>query len=113
MDDPDMILSIDRYADRLTEKPIVRQRFGPQRVHFKHWHLNCGSLDSGIFFEHRGPKPESNEGYDKSRANTEITTHISRPHISGCERPLMIYNYFLTPSVSSFVRNRRHQSHPV
>src|SRR5204863_9061828 len=35
MDDPDVILRIDRYANGLAEDPVVRQRLRPQRVDFK------------------------------------------------------------------------------
>ena len=35
VNDPDVILGIDRHSDCLAENPVVRQRLGPQRVHFE------------------------------------------------------------------------------
>src|SRR5207248_3495126 len=35
MDDPHVILCVDRNADRLTENPFVRQRLRPQRIDFE------------------------------------------------------------------------------
>ena len=35
MNDPDVILRVDRDADRLAEDPVVRQRLGPQRIDFE------------------------------------------------------------------------------
>ena len=35
MDDPDVILRVGRNADGLAENPVVGQRLGPERIHFK------------------------------------------------------------------------------
>jgi hypothetical protein len=55
MDDPDMVVGIDRYADRLAQQPVVGQRLGPHRVHFKSRRListRCMNLQpSGTYSE--------------------------------------------------------------
>jgi hypothetical protein len=39
MDDPDMVLGIDRDARDLTQDPIVRQRPGPEWIDLEAWRL--------------------------------------------------------------------------
>ena len=55
MDNPDMVLRIDRHTDSHSENPMVRQRFRPHWVHFKPWRLDTGGLYSGSLLEHDGP----------------------------------------------------------
>ena len=38
MNDPDVVLGIDRHADDPAEDPVVRQRLRPQRIHLEHRH---------------------------------------------------------------------------
>ena len=44
MDDPDMVLRIDRDADRAPEQPVVGQRLRPHRIDLKNRHLRPGLL---------------------------------------------------------------------
>jgi hypothetical protein len=79
MDDPDMVLGIDGYADGLTLEPMVRQRLGPQRIHLEHGRLHCGSLDSGPLLQQGRPDSERNQKNRKCCPNTEITLHNPVP----------------------------------
>jgi hypothetical protein len=45
MDDPDVVLGIHTDADRPTHDPMVRQRFWPHWIHFKHGRLDSGCLN--------------------------------------------------------------------
>jgi len=35
VNDPDMILRVDRHADRRAQNPVIRQRLGPEGIDFK------------------------------------------------------------------------------
>jgi hypothetical protein len=54
MDNPDMVMGINRHADGHSENPMVRQGFRPHWVHFKPWRLDTGGL-YGSLLEHDGP----------------------------------------------------------
>ena len=79
MDDPDMVIGIHRYADRLPHEPMVRQRLGPQRVHLKsrRHHVGGSGLYRGPLAQHRGPHSEYNQECDKGRTHVEIPPHIA------------------------------------
>ena len=51
MNDPDVVLSINRDANGRTDAPMVRQWLRPQRVHLKHWRLHAGGFGYRPFFE--------------------------------------------------------------
>src|SRR5216683_2452354 len=76
MNDPDVVLGIDGNPDRHSNDPMVRHRFGPHRVHFKHWGLNRGGLDGGLLFQHSGSESERGDEREKGRADTQITLHV-------------------------------------
>ena len=44
MDDPDVIVGVDPDADGLAEHPVIRQRLGPQRIHFEARRLHAPLL---------------------------------------------------------------------
>src|SRR6516225_8484191 len=46
MNDPDVVLTVDRHADGHAEEPVIRQRLRPKGIDFKHRRLNSGSLNS-------------------------------------------------------------------
>src|SRR5580658_8532215 len=75
MDDPDVVLSIDRNADRVADDPMVRQRLGPHRIHFKPRRLNCPALVRSLLAQHNGTDSEDHEGGAKGRANAQIDLH--------------------------------------
>jgi hypothetical protein len=87
MNDPYVVLRIDRDADRHSDDPVVRHRFGPHRVHFKHWGLNRGGLDGGLLFQHPGSESERGDKRDKSRANRQFTLHMNHPPPWGAQLP--------------------------
>src|SRR5262249_4478771 len=45
VNDPDVILGVDRYADSLSENPMVRQRLRPQRIDFEPRRRGGSGLD--------------------------------------------------------------------
>ena len=70
MDDPDVVLRIDREADRLAEDPVVGQRLGPQRIHFEprrhHGRLRRDSRSS-----RRSTMPSASRAATKPRPDEE------------------------------------------
>ena len=75
MNDPDVILVIHRDADGLAHDPVVGQRLGPQRIHFKSRSLNSRGLDYGFFCQLVRPDAEGGNSREKSGANVEIAFH--------------------------------------
>ncbi len=51
MDDPHVILRVYRNTDGLAHDPVVRQRFRPQRVHFKARRNDSGRFHHRMSFE--------------------------------------------------------------
>src|SRR2546426_11786932 len=85
-----MILGIGRYADGLTEEPVIRQRLRPQRIHFKPRRHSCGTLQSPGFFDEIARDPERNDECEKDRTHVQITPHALPPFRKSvaalCER---------------------------
>ncbi len=54
MDNPDMVLGIDRHADGHSENPMVWQGLRPHWVHFKPWGLDTGGMYGRPLPEHDG-----------------------------------------------------------
>ena len=79
MDDPDIILRINGYADRHSDEPMVRQRLRPQRVHFKHRRLHGSRFNSGPLFQQRGSHSERHQEPQEYRSDTQISLHEPVP----------------------------------
>ena len=47
MNDPDMALGIHRHADGGAHHPVIGQRLGPHRVHFKPGRHHRGGVENG------------------------------------------------------------------
>src|SRR5439155_17833861 len=81
VNDPDMILSIDRHADRLTHNPMVRQRLRPQRIHFKPRSRYSGSLDSRSLLQEDTRYRKRPEQREKHRTRVNLTFHAQPPQM--------------------------------
>ena len=80
MNDPHMVLSIDGYSDRVSHDPVVRKRFGPHGVYFKHRRLNfgIGSRLHQSFLAICQQRDQHNE----SRTNQQITFRLHEFHLA-------------------------------
>ena len=72
MDDPDVILRIDRHADRVAQDPMVRQRLRPQRIDFKPRRLHAGGLRHRAVLQHLLADGQRGEHYQERHANIHI-----------------------------------------
>src|SRR5258706_489381 len=79
MNDPDVVLSIDRNSDRHPDEPVIRQWLRPQRVHFKHRRLYPGGLDGRSLLQQHRTNPKRGHEHQKYRSNVKITFHRSVP----------------------------------
>jgi len=53
VNDPDMIVGIDKDADGLSEHPMIGHRLRPHRIDFEARRLHCGLRGGGCLVEHR------------------------------------------------------------
>ena len=54
MNDPDVIVRIDGQADGLADDPMIRQRLGPERIHFEPGrHHGAGMNDASLAHQDR------------------------------------------------------------
>jgi hypothetical protein len=75
MDDPDVVMRVHIKADGLADDPVIRQRPGPQRIYFKPWGHNAGSLHAGSFADNRGTKSERGGECEYRGTHVDITFH--------------------------------------
>src|SRR5260370_32829771 len=75
MDDPNVILAVDRNSNGHAQQPVIRQRLRPERIDFKCGRLNSGGLNRGSLLQYRGPDPEQADNHEKSCALIEIAPH--------------------------------------
>ena len=77
MDDPDVILRVDRHADRLAEHPFVRQRLRPQRIDFEVRRLDDGRgrFDRRAAVERARRGSHTDQDRDEQRADTNAAVH--------------------------------------
>jgi hypothetical protein len=75
MKNPNMVLGIHRYADGFTEDPVIGQRLGPQRVHFKSGRHHRGGMNNGALPAHGGANGQRAEKNEKDRAHNETAPH--------------------------------------
>jgi hypothetical protein len=74
MDDPDVILSINRYANGHSHQPAIRQRFGPERVYLEaRRHDSLFALHTGSLLECAFGDGKGGERNNKKRADIKIT----------------------------------------
>ena len=64
MNDPDVVLTIDRNANGLAEDPMIGERLGPHGIDFKSWRLNRGGLDGGLFIKQRCRNSQGGEEHE-------------------------------------------------
>ena len=76
--DPDVVLPVDTEANRLSEHPVVRQRFGPERIDFKPRRLD-GRLRGNRSIERPLRDPEGEERGQERRARQESGACHRRP----------------------------------
>ena len=69
--DPDVVLRVDADADRLAEDPVVRQRLGPERIHFEPRRLN-GGLRADRSVERPLRDAERGQRGDEARADEQM-----------------------------------------
>src|SRR5262245_10857414 len=75
MNDPDVILRIDRHADGLAKNPVVRQRLRPKRIDFEaRSHFTCG-LYRNALLQYEAGYNKRGEHYQKGRTDVKITLH--------------------------------------
>ena len=79
VNDPDVILGVDRNADGHAQQPMIRQRLRPHGIDFKTRRLYARGFHGGALFEHRGTDAERDEERGKSEPDIEIAFHISPP----------------------------------
>src|SRR5438093_1146548 len=85
MDDPDVILGVDRHADRRAEQPVIGKRFRPHRIHFEARRLRAafglrrsGSLERELSDE------QCRQERDERAGNQQMTL---RPHTPPYQAP--------------------------
>src|SRR5262249_15132572 len=78
VDDPDVILRVDRHADRLTLIPVIRKRFRERRIDFKARHLHAAGLGLSRrrFLHQTLADTQSDEGGDERGANQKVTFSV-------------------------------------
>jgi hypothetical protein len=80
MDNPDVVVRIDRDADGLAKQPVVRQRLGPHRVDFEPRRLgSTGGMYDGALLEQGRSDSESDKHSGERDTDTEITFHDGYP----------------------------------
>ena len=85
---PDVVLRIDRDAVDGPEDPHLRQRFGPQPIHFEPRHLPARPRLRGDGFMPAPIQPENADRGQKCRPNTKSAP--PRPHKSAPPEPPVI-----------------------
>ena len=79
MNDPDVILRIDRYADRLAEDPMIGQRLRPQRVHFESRRLSPAASTAAFLSRITDPIPSATMIATSSHADRQIALACCSP----------------------------------
>src|SRR5262245_35877306 len=81
MSDPDVIPRVDGDAGHGTEDPMIRQRFGPQRINFEYGRLDSAApLSVRRLLERVLTGSERDE--DEGRANIKTSLHIAHFRLS-------------------------------
>ena len=81
MDDPDVVLRIDRHADGLPENPLVGQRLRPERIDFEPRRPDGGGFHGGSFFEHGRRLEQCYQKREQDRTDKELTSHGAPPNL--------------------------------
>ena len=84
VDNPNMVLGVNRHADSHAEQPVVGQRLWPHGIHFKPGRHHTGGLNR-LSFEHQRGNSKRRHSHRKTHANTEIPSHTSHPPSFRCK----------------------------
>src|SRR5215467_4752710 len=77
MNYPNVVLRVDRNPDGLTQDPVVRQRFGPQRVHFESWSRNRRGVRHAPLFQKSGRPAQHNHHTHNAGGSAMRAFHMS------------------------------------
>jgi len=78
MNDPDVILRVDRDANGLAHDPVIGQRLGPQGIDLKARRHDTGGVNDSPFFEQGGPGGEQADDCDQTSTYEQIAFHVDR-----------------------------------
>ena len=83
MDDPDIVLGVDRDADGHAEQPLVGQRLRPQRIDLEDRRFHHRALRDRRVLQHRHADAERRDARGRHQPVNEVPPLLEFDHVSS------------------------------